>query len=260
MSKIVQLKNKVGGNVIPKTTGESTVVKTKDGQTDTLDKVLAKTAPRIIECTTTTAVGTAAKVITNTGVSLSAGDWLIVLYTNGNTANSATINYNGMGAQQVRVGGGRPQGTAAAGTHNIAANNKAIYYYDGTHYHLFGSTRISDTNTTYSTMTQAQIDTGTATTALLVTPALLRNNFARFADLENLGVKVLSGIANINASPQGQHYHIGVRPKFAAVCIENMRCNSAIVFVRDNFSWWITSNGFRISAMQNGYFRWWAIM
>jgi len=108
----------------------------------------ANKQPKIVTVTCDTAAADAAKVLTIADYTLTASDILAVTYTNGNTANSATINVNNTGAKQVRLGGGQPTGASGTGSHYIAAGNTVLYYYDGTYMCQFGSTDITDANDT----------------------------------------------------------------------------------------------------------------
>jgi len=102
---------------------------------------------KIINATCSTAAATAAKAVTIEDYTLTAGDVLAITYTNGNTANSATINVNGAGAKAVSLGGGAPTGASGTGAHYIAAGRTALYHYNGTYFCLTGSQDITDSNT-----------------------------------------------------------------------------------------------------------------
>ncbi len=119
-------------------------------------------AATLIRGTTATATATAAKVVTVSTPSdytPSTGDMIAVSFTAGQTAASHTLNINGTGAKTVLAGGVAPVAlTAYAG-----ANGILFYLYDGTSYHMIGTVR--DTNTTYSEISEAEIDAGTASTA-----------------------------------------------------------------------------------------------
>ena len=92
----------------------------------------------------TTAAATAAKDVTLTGYTLSAGHFLAVTYTNGNTANSPTINVNATGAKQVRLGGSQPTGASGTGAAYCASGGVVLYYFDGTYFNQLGSNDITD--------------------------------------------------------------------------------------------------------------------
>ena len=83
-----------------------------------------------------------------------------------------TLNVNNTGAFNIYYSGSN----ANTGTNNNAYGyvNRYIYYmYDGTQW-VWLSQGI-DSNTTYSSMTEAEINAGTSTTARLVTPQRLNN-------------------------------------------------------------------------------------
>ena len=112
-----------------------------------------------IEVSTTTAAGTAAKVATTTAGTYvpAVGDIISVTFSVANTATNPTINIDGSGSKSILLGGANPTNVAMAGT-------KAMMWYDGTAFQLFGSQRVSDTDTTYTEISEAEITTGTETT------------------------------------------------------------------------------------------------
>lgn len=120
--------------------------------------------------TCSTAQGTAAKVVVCpefTGADLTAGTLLFVDFTAANTASSPTLNVNGTGAKIIyRYGTTRPS-TSAASSWN--AGSVVAFVYDGTAWTMVGWL-----NTTYSSMTVAEIEAGTGTTARIITPARLK--------------------------------------------------------------------------------------
>jgi hypothetical protein len=106
---------------------------------ENLPELFAKKQPKVVEATCATAAATVAKVVTLNGYALASGDILAITFTNGNTANSATINVNGSGAKQVRLGSGQPAGAGEASAGNVAAGNTVLYYYNGTYMCQLGS-------------------------------------------------------------------------------------------------------------------------
>lgn len=112
-----------------------------------------------VNVTITTAAATAAKVGTTAGGSYSpqVGDILLLNFSNSNTANSATLNVDGSGATNIQTGGVNTSNVSLSGT-------KVLIWYDGTYYQLFGSQRVSDSNTSYTEISTAEIDAGTAST------------------------------------------------------------------------------------------------
>lgn len=117
-----------------------------------------------------TAQGTAAKVVVCpefTGADLTAGTLLFVDFTAANTASNPTMNVNGTGAKVIyRYGTTRPS-TSAESSWN--AGSVVAFVYDGTAWTMVGWI-----NTTYSSMSAAEITAGTGTTARVITPARLK--------------------------------------------------------------------------------------
>lgn len=128
-----------------------------------------------LSVSTATAAATAAKVGTTAGGTYTPilGDIIVVTFTTANTATSPTLNIDGSGAKSVLLGGVNPTGVAMAGT-------KAMMYYDGTAWQLFGSQRVSDTdtNTTYIEVTAFTTVT-TTTQAASVNNGYITNNVAQ---------------------------------------------------------------------------------
>lgn len=80
----------------------------------------------VTEVTTATAIGTAAK--TTTSPEPPAGTLVAISYTNGNSADSATVAFNGGSARSIKLGG-----TASTGAkHTLAAGGVGVYFFDGT--------------------------------------------------------------------------------------------------------------------------------
>lgn len=136
----------------PVSTAQQTALNAKEN--------LAKLTP--IAVAVTTAAATAAKVGTTTGGTYTpaTGDIIVVTFTLANTATSPTINIDGSGAKNILLGNTNPTAVGMAGT-------KAMMWYDGTAFQLFGSQRVSDTdtNTTYLGATAFTTVTGTTQAA-----------------------------------------------------------------------------------------------
>lgn len=78
------------------------------------------------------AIGTAAK--TTTSDEPAANTLVPLKFTNGNTANSPTVAFNGGTARAIKLGG-----TAATGAKcTLAADGVALCWFDGTILHLVG--------------------------------------------------------------------------------------------------------------------------
>jgi hypothetical protein len=113
----------------------------------------------IISGTSTTARTTAGKTCTISGYTPAAGDLLAITFTDGFSVNNATLNINGGGAVNIRVGGVN----VTTALLSVAAGTSFTLplYYDGSHYYAYGSSL--NTNTTYAEISEAEIDAGTAT-------------------------------------------------------------------------------------------------
>ena len=96
-----------------------------------------------------------------------------------------TLNVNNLGAKPVYVT------TAAAtfSTTQFTKNYKMLFTYDSSLNSGSGGWYIGqlfNTNTTYSDMTQAEIDAGTGTTGRKITPKMLRDNFYTEDEVDGL--------------------------------------------------------------------------
>jgi hypothetical protein len=118
------------------------------------DNVFAKFA--IGETNTTAA--TTAKVSTISNYTLTTGDMIAMKFVLGNTVASMTLNINSTGAKNILLNGIATNTTTAT----LAANTTLLLFYDGTSFHMTGSQRTTDSNTTYSEITEAEIDAGTS--------------------------------------------------------------------------------------------------
>lgn len=119
------------------------------------------------ECST--AGGTAAKVVTLSPAltELKTGEVIFVKFTNANTVANPTLNVNGLGAKNIRRYGSTSPSTSAASSWN--AGSVVALVYDGSYWQMVGWI-----NTTYSSMTVAEYQAGTGTTARTITPARLK--------------------------------------------------------------------------------------
>lgn len=119
------------------------------------------------ECST--GASTAAKVVTLSPAltELKAGEVIFVKFTNANTVANPTLNVNGLGAKNIRRYGSTSPSTSAASSWN--AGSVVALVYDGSYWQMVGWI-----NTTYSSMTVAEYEAGTGTTARTITPARLK--------------------------------------------------------------------------------------
>lgn len=104
-----------------------------------------------------TSAATVAKVVTISNYIPTPGDILAITFTNGTTASTPTLNINGTGAKNIRLG----SNNASSTTLTVGAGGVVMMYYTGTHYQLMGSHRTSDS--TVSAATQEEVNNGTVT-------------------------------------------------------------------------------------------------
>jgi len=143
------------------TDAEKTVIGNTSG-TNTGDQDLSGLQPKTIIVTSTTARTTAAKVGTTVGGSYTptVGDQILVTFTLGIAVNAPTLNIDGSGAVNLSVGGVNVT-TSLLSTGAVSV--VIPLEYSGTHWLLEGSQL--NTNTTYSEISDAEINTGTASTS-----------------------------------------------------------------------------------------------
>ena len=136
--------------------------------------------------TCATSRATNAKEVTCSDFVLEAGCTIVVKFTD--TAGSAptsgniTLNINGTGAKNVYNKNNSQMTYAYSG--EFRANRYCEFLYDGTNFIWLNY----DSNTTYSTITQAEITAGTSTSSRLVTPKLLVDNFGKVATQSTNGL------------------------------------------------------------------------
>ena len=115
------------------------------------------------------------------------------------------INVNGTGAIQIYYNNAALKSSTSANTIAAGYKNRYVYYqYDGTYWVWINHS--TDSNSTYSAMTQAEINAGTGTTGRTLTPALLRSNFYTETEVNTLLTDYIDGeqYAEDNAYISGQ--------------------------------------------------------
>ena len=140
--------------------------------------------PTNIYGTSSTAAATAAKIVSIPSIKeLNTGQIIIVKPTATSTVANMTINLNSFGAKSIRY----QNAAITTSTDSIvwSANVPSMFVYDGTYWQFLGHGLDTDTNTTYSGMTQAEITGGTATANRLISPKLLRDNFYTESEVDN---------------------------------------------------------------------------
>lgn len=83
--------------------------------------------------TTASAIGTVGK--TTTADEPAANTVVPVIFTNGNSANSPTLAFNGGSARAIKLGGTASTGAKLA----VAAGGVALFWFDGTVLHQLGT-------------------------------------------------------------------------------------------------------------------------
>lgn len=116
-----------------------------------------------VKVTVSTGATTAAKVgsTTDGDYSPEAGDTLEVTFSSGCNVSTPTLNIDGSGAKNIRLGNNNVTTSYVSTTSSLTLR----LWYDGTYYQILGSL----VNTTYSEITTAEIDAGTASTARAIT-------------------------------------------------------------------------------------------
>lgn len=123
-----------------------------------------------------TAADTAAKEVTVSPAvtSLETGLTIAVKFTYANGIANPTLNVNSLGAISLKRYGTAAPSTSASSSWNAGA--VVILVYDGTYWQMEDWL-----NTTYSSMTDAEITAGTGTTARIITPARLKSAIQTWA-------------------------------------------------------------------------------
>jgi hypothetical protein len=136
--------------------------------------------------TCSTAAATAEKAVALAGFTLVTGAAVTVKFTVTNTAAGPTMNVNSTGAKPIYYR------NAAISTGALAANRVYDFVFNGTQWDFVGDI---DANTTYTAMTQTEAEAGTATTARVIAPNILK------AGITALTTAVTAGTAE-PASPK----------------------------------------------------------
>ena len=120
----------------------------------------------IVTGTSTTARIAAAKTCTIAGYTLTAGDLLAITFTDGFSVDNATLNINGVGAKNIRVGAVN----VTTSLISVAATTSFVLplYYDGTYFYAYGSS-LNNTYTVPTEIPESEITAGTASTARAIT-------------------------------------------------------------------------------------------
>lgn len=150
-------------------------------------------SPNIPYLTCATAAATAAKTTTLvigtfTSDDLVAGAQVLVNFTYENGVANPTLSVNGTTAKSIKRYGTTAPSTSAASSWNAGA--VVLFIYDGTYWQMEAWE-----NTTYTTITSAEVTAGTSTSSRLVTPALLKTAVQTFADENVIETVKVNGVA-----------------------------------------------------------------
>lgn len=131
-----------------------------------VDTGLSRRQASFMTGTVSTAGGTTAKTVTLdapwASTTPTAGDWLLITYTSGQTTSSPTLAVNGGTAYPIRTP--HDSGTNSSNTY-ASAGAAHLLLFDGSSYRLPGATY----NTTYSAIADAEIINTGSTAARLIT-------------------------------------------------------------------------------------------
>lgn len=159
-----------------------------------LKAYFAKGNGRIFYGTCSTEGATAAKVVTCadfTSADATPGTLLLVSFDNTNSAAVAdlTMNVNGTGAKGIRKIDGTSLTTLSAAGEIRATT--ALFFCSASYWILANT----DQDTTYTTITTSEINTGTSTSKRVVSPKALRDNFYTETEIDTMmgGKKIWAG-------------------------------------------------------------------
>lgn len=144
---------------------------------------------KIFYGTCATAAATVNKVVTCetfTAEDLVKGALIFVTfdYTNSGAVGSLTMNVNSTGPKSIKKLYNVAADSNLSDAGELKANKTYLFGYDGTYWVCM--TLDYNSNTTYSSMTQDEINAGTGTTGRRITPNLLRANFYTETEVDSL--------------------------------------------------------------------------
>lgn len=154
-------------------------------------------SPDVVYCTSSTAGGTAAKtatIVSGTLTTLTTGCQAIVKFTNANTVASPTLKIGSTTAKSIKRYGTTSPSTSAATSWN--AGSCVYFVYDGTYWQQIGFL-----NSTYSAISQANIENLSGTSTGLITGTRLTQGVAarvKYTQTQASGTKI--GAIEINGT------------------------------------------------------------
>lgn len=180
-------------------------IKLPDNNTYNFKDTLARTV-KMYYGICTTAAATAAKVVTvsaDQDFKLTVGALVMVKFTISNTAGSVTLNVNSTGAKSIYYNNAVYTGTSTS----ICgyANAHFVFMYDGTNWVWVSHS--ADSNTTYSAMSVAEGQTGTATSARSMRADYLKQIIQYHAVPSGQGVPAGGTAGQVLAKVDGTDYN-----------------------------------------------------
>ncbi|WP_392447970.1 hypothetical protein ACF3OB_01075 [Capnocytophaga canis] len=125
------------------------------------------------------------------------GDELLVEFTKGCVVSSPTLNIDGSGAKNIKLGGRNVSSvTLTVETNSTGSARYVRMWYDGTNYQLYGASF----NNVYSSMPQSHLENINSNTAYLVSGKILAwvRNWANIIDKPDFDTILLKITGNIN--------------------------------------------------------------
>ena len=159
--------------------------------------------------TCSTGASTVAKTVTvdSNSFTLKTGACVRVKFSNTNSASSPTLNVNGTGAKAIKRYGTTAVSTSA--NSSWSAGSVVELTYDGTYWVINNFL-----NTTYSSMTVDEYETGTGTTGRTISPERLKGAIEYWVSDSDTTYAIATGDSNgqIKVTPSsGSAYNVSVK-------------------------------------------------
>ena len=185
------------------------------------------TNPNIPYCTCATAAGTKAKtttIVSGTFVEadLVTGAQVLVKFTNANSIADPTLKIGSTTAKTIKRYGTTAPSTSAASSWNAGA--VMMFTYDGTYWQM-----VDWVNTTYTSMSVAEIEAGTGTTARSITPARLKTAVQTWDAVTSVNSQtgaVTLTASDVGALPSNTSYVSSVNGNTGAVTVSDLSISS----------------------------------
>lgn len=183
-----------------------------------------------------TANGTAAKTVSIPSVTtLYEGLYIFVKFTNTNSIASPTLQVNQLDAKAIMRYGTTTPSTSAASSWN--AGSVVLLIYDGTYWQME-----EWNNTSYSSMTDAEITAGNGTTARIITPTKLKSAIETWAPVQSVngdtGAIIVDKIKTTAGEDNTEYNLVGTETSNANTTAVNLYQPTLLSFSKyaDNFA------------------------